>query len=104
MWWDKPNANKAPAEEVKPFPFMKIRWVGFLVTIAMIVITTCSLATQGLNMGLDFTGGVQIEAATTNSKPFDVEVVRGEVAGAGLHGEQRHDQPGRHDHHHPRAA
>lgn len=84
MWWDKPNANKAPAEEVKPLPFMKIRWVGFLVTLAMVVITTYSLATQGLNMGLDFTGGVQVEAATTNSKPFDVEVVRGEVTRGGF--------------------
>ena len=82
MWWDKPNANKVPAEEVKPLPFMKIRWIGFLVTIAMIVVTTVSLATQGLNMGLDFTGGVQIEA--TRTKPFDVETVRTEVRNAGF--------------------
>lgn len=82
MWWDKPNANKVPAEEVKPLPFMKIRWIGFLVTIAMIVVTTVSLATQGLNMGLDFTGGVQIEA--TSTKPFDVETVRTEVRNAGF--------------------
>ncbi len=82
MWWDKPNANKAPAAETKPFPFMKIRWIGFLVTIAMIIVTTVSLATQGLNMGLDFTGGVQIEA--TSAKPFDVEAVRSEVKNAGF--------------------
>jgi preprotein translocase SecF subunit len=82
MWWDKPNANKAPAEEVKPFPFMKIRWIGFLVTLAMIVVTTVSLSTQGLNMGLDFTGGVQIEA--TSPKPFDAGVVRAEVTKAGF--------------------
>ena len=82
MWWDKPNANKAPAPEQKPLPFMKIRWIGFLVTLAMIVVTTVSLATQGLNMGLDFTGGVQIEA--TSTKPFDVELVRSEVTQAGF--------------------
>jgi preprotein translocase subunit SecF len=81
MWWDKPNANKVQAE-IKPLPFMKIRWVGFIATIAMIVITTWSLATQGLNMGLDFTGGVQIEA--TSAKPFDVERVRSEVTSAGF--------------------
>lgn len=85
MWWDKPSANKAPAKEVKPIPFMKIRWVGFLVTIAMIVITTWSLATKGLNMGLDFTGGVQVEAEATGAKPFDAGVVRQEVTRAGFH-------------------
>ena len=82
MWWDKPNANKAPVAEPHPLPFMKIRWVGFIVTIAMIVVTTWSLATQGLNMGLDFTGGVQIEA--TSTKPFDAGVVRAEVTKAGF--------------------
>ena len=82
MWWDKPNANKAPVAEPHPLPFMKIRWVGFIVTIAMIVVTTWSLATQGLNMGLDFTGGVQIEA--TSTKPFDAGVVRAEVTRAGF--------------------
>lgn len=82
MWWDKPNADKAPAAEPKPLPFMKIRGLGFIVTIAMIVVTTVSLATQGLNMGLDFTGGVQIEA--TSTKPFDVELVRNEVKSAGF--------------------
>ena len=77
MWWDKPNAKKAQTEEPKPFPFMKIRWVGFIVTTLIFIATTVSLATQGLNMGLDFTGGVQIEA--TRSTPFDVAVVREEI-------------------------
>jgi len=83
MWWDKPNADKVPAEEVKPFPFMKIRWIGFLATLAMIIVTTVSLLTQGLNMGLYFTGGVQIEA--TSPKPFDAGDVRAEVTKAGFH-------------------
>ncbi|MFZ4686162.1 MAG: hypothetical protein ACOYMK_11140, partial [Hyphomonadaceae bacterium] len=61
MWWDKPN--KAPAKEAEPLPFMKIRGVGFIVTAIITVVTTWSLMTQGLNMGLDFTGGVQIEAS-----------------------------------------
>ncbi len=82
MWWDKPSANKAQAEEPKPFPFMKIRWIGFLVTTVLFVATTVSLATQGLNMGLDFTGGVQIEAASTSS--FDSGVVREELAKVGF--------------------
>jgi len=81
MWWDKPGAKKANPED-KPFPFMKIRWIGFIVTGFIFVATTVSLATQGLNMGLDFTGGVQIEA--TRSTPFDVGVVRDEISKAGF--------------------
>ena len=82
MWWDKPGSKKVQSDEMKPFPFMKIRWIGFVVTGLIFAVTTFSLATQGLNMGLDFTGGVQIEA--TRSTPFDVGVVRDEVAKAGF--------------------
>ena len=70
MWWDKPGTKPKP--EGKPFPFMKIRWIGFVVTSLIFLVTTVSLATQGLNMGLDFTGGVQIEA--TRDTPFDVAI------------------------------
>jgi preprotein translocase subunit SecF len=80
MWWDKPN--KAPAKEAEPLPFMKIRWVGFIVTAIITVVTTWSLMTQGLNMGLDFTGGVQIEAS--RETPFEVDVVRAAVAAQGF--------------------
>lgn len=83
MWWDKPGATKAQSDETKPFPFMRIRWVGFIVTIVMIGVTTWSLATRGLNMGLDFTGGVQIEA--NSATLFDAGVVRDEVTRAGFH-------------------
>jgi preprotein translocase SecF subunit len=62
---------------------MKIRWIGFLVTLGMVAVTTFSLATQGLNMGLDFTGGVQIEA--TSKTQFDAGIVRAEVTKAGFH-------------------
>lgn len=82
MWWDKPSATKVQAKEPEPFPFMKLRFVGFIVTGIITVVTTVSLMTQGLNMGLDFTGGVQVEAAQTT--PFDVDRVRGEVAKAGF--------------------
>jgi preprotein translocase subunit SecF len=82
MWWDKPNSNKAPAKEPEPFPFMKIRWIGFVVTTLITIATTVSLATQGLNMGLDFTGGVQIEA--TRATPFDAGEVRSAVSAAGF--------------------
>lgn len=84
MWWDRPKANKAPAEQGKPFPFMKIRWMGFIVTSLIFVVTTFSLVTQGLNLGLDFTGGVQIEAASTNGRPIDSGEIRARLAEAGF--------------------
>ena len=80
MWWDKPN--KAAAKEPEPLPFMKIRWVGFIVTAIITVVTTWSLMTQGLNMGLDFTGGVQIEAR--RGTPLDVNAVRTAVNAQGF--------------------
>ena len=82
MWWDKPNPNKPPAKEPTPLPFMKWRLGGFLVSVLILVATTVSLATQGLNMGLDFTGGVQIEAA--RATPFDAGMVRKQIADAGF--------------------
>ena len=82
MWWDKPNPNKPPAKEREPLPFMKWRGFGYLISILIIVVTTISLATQGLNMGLDFTGGVQIEAS--RATPFDAAVVRQQIADAGF--------------------
>ncbi len=82
MWWDKPNPNKPPAKESKPLPFMKLRGLGFLISIVIMIASTISLATLGLNMGLDFSGGVQIEAA--RSTPFDSGVVRQQISDAGF--------------------
>ena len=82
MWWDKPG-KKPKSDETKPLPFMKIRWIGFIVTGLIFLATTVSLATQGLNLGLDFTGGVQIEG--TQATPFDVAHVREEIVNAGFH-------------------
>jgi preprotein translocase subunit SecF len=82
MWWDKPDAAKVGPRDPEPFPFMRLRWLGFLVTGLIFVATTVSLATQGLNMGLDFTGGVQVEAAS--STPFDTGAVRAELTKAGF--------------------
>lgn len=82
MWWNKPDAAKVGPRDPEPFPFMRLRWLGFLVTGLIFVATTVSLATQGLSMGLDFTGGVQVEA--TRATPFDAGVVRSEISKAGF--------------------
>src|SRR5262245_24004788 len=81
MWWDKPNPNKPPAKEREPLPFMKWRGFGYLVSVLILVGTTISLSTQGLNMGLDFTGGIQIEAA--REAQFDAGQVRQQLTTLG---------------------
>jgi preprotein translocase SecF subunit len=82
MWWDKPGKVVPKHDEKDPIPFMKMRWIGFLISAFIIIGTTVSLYTQGLNMGLDFTGGVQVSAYQPTQ--FNVELVRKQVADAGI--------------------
>lgn len=82
MWWQKPNPNAPPRPEREPLPFMKLRYPGFAITVVILIVSIFSLATRGLNMGLDFTGGVLIEAAQV--EPFDASVVRQQIADVGF--------------------
>lgn len=82
MWWDKPDPNKPPQREREPLPFMKWRFAGFIISALIMIGSTISLATLGLNMGLDFTGGVQIEASRDTT--FDSGQVRQQIADAGF--------------------
>jgi preprotein translocase subunit SecF len=76
MWWDRPSKAK-PQGEPRALPFMKLRYFGFVLTAIILVASTVSLATRGLNFGLDFTGGVLIEAERT--EPFDFAEVRNQI-------------------------
>jgi preprotein translocase subunit SecF len=49
---------------VPKFNFVGYRKVGFAITILGILISVGSLATQGLNFGIDFSGGVVMEVRT----------------------------------------
>jgi preprotein translocase subunit SecF len=44
------------------FPFMSTRRLWYGLSIILIVISLVSLATRGLNLGVDFTGGVTVQA------------------------------------------
>ena len=46
------------------FDFMGKRWLGFAFSIILSIASVGLLATQGLNLGIDFTGGVLMEIRT----------------------------------------
>jgi hypothetical protein len=46
------------------FPFMSTRKVWYGLSIVLMLISVASLATRGLNLGVDFTGGVTVQATS----------------------------------------
>lgn len=82
MWWNAKPKEAPSSDSAKSIPFMKLRMIGVIVTVIVALGSVGSLATMGLNLGLDFTGGVLIEAS--QETPFDVGAVRDQVAGAGF--------------------
>ncbi|MDH1265108.1 protein translocase subunit SecF [Pseudomonas sp. GD03944] len=62
-------------------PFMAIRNIAFAITVVISLIGLGSLFKNGLNFGLDFTGGTLIEL--TYEQPADLELIKSELAEAG---------------------
>lgn len=63
--------------------FMGVRNVAFAVTVLLTLLALFSWFHKGINFGLDFTGGTQIEL--TYQKAADLGAVREELAKAGYH-------------------
>ena len=63
------------------FPFMSTRKVWYGLSIALILIAVVSLFTRGLNLGVDFTGGVTVQAAFPGTA--DRDAVNAALARAG---------------------
>ncbi|MDO9616949.1 MAG: protein translocase subunit SecF [Pseudomonas sp.] len=61
--------------------FMGVRNIAFAFTLLLTVLALVSLFTKGLNLGLDFTGGTQIELSY--EQPADLGKIRAQLAGAG---------------------
>lgn len=56
------------------FNFIGQRWLGFGLSIAMLLLTAFLLAMKGLNFGIDFTGGIMMDVRT--EQPADLAAMR----------------------------
>lgn len=60
--------------EKTSFDFMGKRWIGFIASLALTLLSLGALTTQGLNLGIDFTGGILMEVRTET--PADLGALR----------------------------
>lgn len=67
--------------EPKVYNFMGRRHLAATISITLLLISVVSLAVRGLNYGLDFTGGAQIEVGY--EQPAEVEAIRTTLTDAG---------------------
>lgn len=68
--------NKPPS-----FDFLRFHKNGFIMSFALAALTVWALFTQGLNLGIDFTGGLVMEMRTVEKA--DVQAMRDAMAKAG---------------------
>jgi len=63
------------------FPFMSTRKVWYALSAVLILISLGSLATRGLNLGVDFTGGVTVQANFPTDAPREAVLSSLQTAG-----------------------
>lgn len=66
----------------KTINFLGVRKIAMTLSMILIVLSVGSLAIKGLNMGLDFTGGTQLELGL--ERPADINRIREILSEAGL--------------------
>ncbi len=64
------------------FDFMGRRKIAIAVSLIVIAVSIISLATRGLNLGVDFTGGMLLEVGY--EQPADLASIRSQLSGAGF--------------------
>ncbi|MGZ6728273.1 MAG: protein translocase subunit SecD [Gaiellaceae bacterium] len=80
-WFDNPRFMGAHGQQTAKWlqiDFMRRRYLWFAISGAIILIGIGSLATKGLNLGIDFKGGTQVTFKT--AKPVSLSTVRTETA------------------------
>lgn len=65
------------------FPFMATRKVWYTLSAILVLVSLVSFFTRGLNLAIDFTGGVSAEVNFTRAA--DVDAVRSQLTAAGFH-------------------
>ena len=68
--------------ELKIYNFMGLRRIAVIFSAVLLLTSTISLFTQGLVLGLDFSGGTQIEVGY--KQPVNVAEIRGQLEKAGF--------------------
>jgi len=64
------------------FDFMKLRNVAMIFSAVLLIISIASLATKGLSLGLDFTGGTLLEVSY--QQPADIQKIRTQLENSGF--------------------
>ena len=83
-WFDNPSfmgAHHSQRGRFLQIDFMKRTMLWFAISGVVVVVSTASLATRGLNLGIDFRGGEQITFKTP--KPTPISSVRAQAAAIG---------------------
>lgn len=63
---------------------MRLRKTAMIISAVLLLLSMVSLATKGLNLGLDFTGGTLLEVSY--QQPADIQNIRAQLDGAGFLG------------------
>lgn len=63
-------------------PFMRLRWAWYGISGAMVIASIVLVAVRGLNLAVDFTGGVTVEASFRRTA--DLDAVRHGLSGGGF--------------------
>ena len=70
--------------ELKVYNFMGLRKIAVVFSAVLLFASVVSLSINGLVLGLDFSGGTQVEVGY--EKPADLVVVRQQLESAGFEG------------------